>query len=304
MKPIRRRRRSITAVKLEQTDQHVEQILAGFNASTPFRRRLMLRQAGLPRSLYKYRALPPESDQAGRERFEQLLLHNQLWMSKVEAFNDPFEGQATYEVPYVGVALRQQWERKFRHMGFTSAQARAMVKSDDVARPERLAVRGQRALDIVLSKMGMCALSANPTSPLLWAHYAQSHTGVCVQLNPAADLDALLPTMVEYSEEYPVLRDILEPPEQRKVLPFLRKSLDWAYEREWRLIEQGRANFLRAFKPSAMGAVILGLRMSEADKSYVLDLMDQRERAYGVRPVIYQAHRHPRHYRLILKRLG
>ncbi|MGN6320333.1 MAG: hypothetical protein ACTHNE_01285 [Dyella sp.] len=83
----------------------------------------------------------------------------------------------------------------------------------------------------------------------------------------------------------------------------LRKSPDWAYEEEWRLVSQGRASFYQSFSPVAMGAVILGMCISDADRAYVPDLMDQRERRYDVRPVIYQAERHPRRYRIRFKRL-
>jgi hypothetical protein len=116
------------------------------------------------------------------------------------------------------------------------------------------------------------------------------------------DLKALLAHRVEYSDEYPVLSDLLEPATQRNVLPMLRKSPDWTYEQEWRLVFQGKANFYQPVSPGAVGAVILGMRISDADRVYVLDLMDQRERRYGFRPVVYQAERHPRRYRIIVKR--
>lgn len=44
------------------------------------------------------------------------------------------------------------------------------------------------------------------------------------------------------------------------------------------------------------------MRISDAGRAYVLDLMDQREKLYGVRPVVHQAERHPRRYRIWVKR--
>lgn len=70
-----------------------------------------------------------------------------------------------------------------------------MVKSDEVAHPERLIARAIHALQTTVAKMGMCALSANPSSPLLWAHYAQSHTGLCVQLQPHQDMNTAPPIL-------------------------------------------------------------------------------------------------------------
>jgi hypothetical protein len=293
----------VVAIKHQQSVNRFNRSLEEWEALSSFQRRVMRHQMGLPRSLYKYRSIPPVIDTINRARFEDLVLHSQLWMASVSTFNDPFEGQATYEIPYKGAELRRKWERKFQEMGFSSAAAKAMVKSEDVAHPERLVERAHHARQRLLDRMGMCALSANPSSPLLWAHYAQSHTGLAIQLNPDMDLKALLAHRVEYSDEYPVLSDLLEPATQRNVLPMLRKSPDWTYEQEWRLVFQGKANFYQPVSPGAVGAVILGMRISDADRVYVLDLMDQRERRYGFRPVVYQAERHPRRYRIIVKRL-
>ena len=70
------------------------------------------------------------------------------------------------------------------------------------------------------------------------------------------------------------------------------------YEEEWRMVNLGRVNYLQVVKPEAICAVILGMRISDANRSCVLDLMDQREQRYGVCLAVYQAERHPRRYRI------
>lgn len=302
MKTPRRRRPSVAAVKHAQSSANIRKTLEYWDGLSAFQKRLELRSMRLPRCFYKYRPIPIVSDVEGRKRLEDLLLHNGLWMADIATFNDPFEGSAAYEMPYTGPELRKKWEQKYRELGYSSADARAMVKSEDVAHPERLLTRAEDARKRAMSKMGMCALSTNPSSPLLWAHYADSHKGLCVQLLPVADLRTLLAQKIEYSDTYPVLADIMEPASDRNVLPMLRKSLDWAYEEEWRLVNLGQVNYLQRVKPDAIGAVILGMRMSDADRSYVLDLMDQREQRYGVRPIVFQAERHPRRYRIRVRR--
>jgi glycerol-3-phosphate dehydrogenase len=117
------------------------------------------------------------------------------------------------------------------------------------------------------------------------------------------DFDALIAHQVEYSDVYPVLNDLLEPAEARKTLSIMRKAKVWAYENEWRIVALGKPNTYRSFAPEAMAAVILGMRISEADKAYVLDLMDQRERRYGVRPVVYVATAAKQQYRIEIRRL-
>jgi len=262
-----------------------------------------MRKMGLPRSLYKYRAVPGGADAEGRGHLEDLLLNNRLWLSTVKAFNDPFEGRADYEVPYRGAELRRALERKYRELGYSSQGAKAMIDTKDVADPARWVAKSRWANDAILERVGVCALGTNPSSPLLWAHYAQNHEGFCVQFRPAKDLRALIAHPVEYSDDYPVITDMFEPAESRRLLPIMRKSRDWAYEEEWRIVGLDLANTHRPFAPEAFEAIILGMRIKPDDRAYLLSLMDERQRRYRLRPIIYQAEPDGRHYRIVVKRL-
>lgn len=298
-----RRKPSRNAQLFEKSRQAVDRSLAVWDRIDPFQRRVLLKKMGMRRSLYKYRAIPTPDDTVGRQRLEDFLVDNRLWLGAVSGFNDPFEGQADYVVHERGADLRRALERKYVELGFTSQAAKAKVDSADVADPVRIEQRARAANLTVLGEMGVCALGTNPSSPLMWAHYAYNHTGICVQLRPVMDLGALLAEEVEYSDTYPVLDDILKPGESRNVLPIMRKSSDWAYEKEWRIVAQEEPNSYRAFAPRALSAVILGMRISDPDKTYVLGLMDERERRYGVRPVLYQAAPARQRYRVEIRRL-
>ena len=268
-----------------------------------FQKRVMLRTMGIPPSLYKYRGIPPSSDSTGRRRLEDLLVENKLWLATASSFNDPFEGRVDYVVPYRGAQLRQAMEHKYRELGFKSGDARRMVKTADVADPSRIVERSRAASVRVLETIGICALGTNPSSPLLWAHYADNHRGLCAQLRPSHDLRALLANEVEYNDDYPVADDMFGSVEDRTLIPFLRKSLDWAYEEEWRIVAQDEPNTFRHFNPVAMSAVILGMRTSDADKTYILELMEERCRRFGVKPVVYQAEASQHKYRIVVRGL-
>jgi len=281
----------------------VEETLAIWERLPLFQRRLFLRKMGMPRSFYKYRTIPDVSDATGRARLEDLLLNNRLWMGTVLTFNDPFEGQADYVVPYRGAELRRAFERKYREMGFSSEAAKMKVNSADVADPKRLEQRARDGNLKILGTVGVCALATNARSALLWAHYTREHTGICVLLRPVMDLRALIAHKVEYSDTYPIQNDLLEPAEKRKNVPIMRKSKVWEYEAEWRIVALSAPNTHRSFAPEAMGAVILGMRISDADKAYVLDLMDERQRLYGIQPVVYAATAAQQRYRVDIRRL-
>lgn len=91
------------------------------------------------------------------------------------------------------------------------------------------------------AKFGILCLSALADSLLMWAHYAGNHRGFVVQFDEthpffsAAEFEgqSLSLTKVEYSSERPVLSySTINSP-----YFYYRKSTEWAYEHEWRLIK-------------------------------------------------------------------
>lgn len=116
-----------------------------------------------------------------------------------------------------------------------------------------------------------CCLNLNPLNVLLWSHYANSHQGFAIEYKfPLDTLKGNLPQPIDYNNEYPVfkfsdkvldemmtdgyiLNNINSFPGIKKTYhpklielrkfaddisnqSFMRKSLDWAYEKEFRLI--------------------------------------------------------------------
>jgi hypothetical protein len=63
-----------------------------------------------------------------------------------------------------------------------------------------------------------------------------------------------------------------------------RKSPDWQYEKEWRLLWK-EANQSRVFQPGTLSAVILGVRIRDADATQVKQWCQDIQPA----PVIYRA---------------
>jgi Protein of unknown function (DUF2971) len=91
------------------------------------------------------------------------------------------------------------------------------------------------------SRFGILCLSEVADSLLMWAHYAGNHRGFVIQFDETHPFFAhdefegqsLGLTKVEYSSERPVLSfSSINSPHL-----YYRKSPEWCYEREWRLIK-------------------------------------------------------------------
>ncbi len=108
---------------------------------------------------------------------------------------------------------------------------------------------------------------------------------------------------VEYQDEYPVMRNFERPDTgHNTMLPFLRKSTDWAYEEEWRIVAPEEPNRHRAFDAKGLTGVIFGLRTTNTDKAYVRELMEERQQRYGLKPKLFQAVAAERAYCVVIRK--
>ena len=163
---------------------------------------------------------------------------------------------------------------------------------------------------------GILSLSETPDNMLMWAHYAEGHTGFVLVLDRSHDFfkgDRALhgfakPVPVEYKHEIPRLRieETFENPVMSKI--FFVKSLDWKYEKEWRYLKYC-ANADKRFKdsnnldvnlfklpPKCVIGVILGCYRSKGLEDKILIL--QREDPEFSHLEIRQARADEKQYRL------
>ena len=163
---------------------------------------------------------------------------------------------------------------------------------------------------------GILSLSETPENLLMWAHYAEGHTGFVLVLDGSHDFfkgkNSLLgfakPEPVEYRLELPHLT--IEETFKETVLPeiFFVKGLDWKYEKEWRYLKF-RANANKRFRdsnsldvnlfrlpPKCVIGVILGCYRSKELEKEILTL--QREDPEFSHLKIQQARASETHYHL------
>ncbi len=134
------------------------------------------------------------------------------------------------------------------------------------------------------------SLTEKKNNLLMWAHYAQQHKGMVIgfnsdheffnkKLNPSDDFRHL--RKVSYEQERPTVR-FGEDDDFSRIL--LTKSIEWAYEDEWRMIlpmqmaeevfiHQGEKVHLFPFPPDAVVEIILGARIPDNTRKRVREFM-------------------------------
>ncbi|MGN6619916.1 MAG: DUF2971 domain-containing protein [Sphingomonas sp.] len=126
----------------------------------------------------------------------------------------------------------------------------------------------------------------------MWGHYAESHTGVCLEFATSA-LPLSLAHRVRYTSERPVFRPLDRDRSDLMERTLLRKADVWAYEDEWRVFGQGQAGNI-AFPADALTGIILGASIRPDDEIAIKAMTEQRSSPIPIR----RAEIDGRHYRL------
>lgn len=236
----------------------------------------------MPDSLFKYTKINHVSD---------YLSDNLMFISKINDLNDPYEGDILYDLErlyelyvnyYFGIILDidyfdgeidesdLQW--------YLSNISKEEVKNN---------------FDEVIEKFNdtvsvVCLSECNTINPM-WSHYSNDHKGVCIEYDfiPDSNIKQLCFPMdyVRVTNNEQVLEEILKKGvASHRLLSeiYLKKSHDWDYEREWRVVlfdddsqnllnisTDGYFKYIPFLKPKA---VYLGLKIDEDDERDVIDL--------------------------------
>ena len=135
-----------------------------------------------------------------------------------------------------------------------------------------------------------CFSKTNIINPM-WAHYAYNHTGICIEydlkdLNEKYILKWCYP--VKYENNYDYTKELMNIKNNGDKLlheTLLKKSTEWKYEKEWRilidydiqlsgLIKKGNDYFLKLPKPQA---IYLGINISNKNREKILKICEDRE---------------------------
>jgi hypothetical protein len=120
-------------------------------------------------------------------------------------------------------------------------------------------------------KFGVACFSPKWDNQLMWAHYAQSHQGFCVEYAVGhmtlASENMFSSFHVQYTSQLPELciSEALFSPHQTLSRMLATKHLDWAYENEWRLVHlEKKGVHVNVPKGLEISALIAGVK-TDAD---------------------------------------
>ncbi|MCR3758336.1 DUF2971 domain-containing protein [Clostridium felsineum] len=205
-----------------------------------------LKYRNFPKKLYKYEIID--------ENRLSALKDNKIWFANPDKFNDPFDSCGVF----FDKAVLSNYTNK--------------VSIEDY-------INGLR------NNIKICCFSEELNSMPMWAHYANNHTGICIQYN-FFDLNYMnkfskyiIPIRYE-TEKYDITkfleRVFKDDGEDRMYLLFFLmqiKHVSWSYEKEWRIIlkahKDKNSGIICPIKPEG---IYLGLNCSEENKEKIKNI--------------------------------
>ena len=182
-----------------------------------------------PATIYKYYP----------DKLERLadIKANKMWYSAPSAFNDVFDCDIAIDKTGIfdSVKLMCPDKRGMRAGSPMWKKLQSMVHQE---------VNSLKSTwETLRTQTGISCLSESEKSLLMWAHYANNHRGICVEydlleINKQLRFSAI---PVIYSADRVCFRSITEDSIEKDSLSVFiesvsSKSLEWSYEKEWRII--------------------------------------------------------------------
>lgn len=223
-----------------------------------------------PERLFRY--FPPHRSDFFAKR--------QLWFSALKAYNDPFDALPQFET-----LVESQMERTVKkEFAFLPPEVNC-----DWRTYKREVIPGAPAFnawlslemagtlrELVSKDFRLVCFSEKLDDLLMWGHYGRGHTGFVVEFDPKHQTFATEEFgQVHYPEtdERPRVEDRDQSKEELWKMVF-RKSPEWAYEKEWRLVKLASSlddNQFVKLPTQLIVAVYFGWQMLPTDRDKLLD---------------------------------
>lgn len=272
-----------------------------------------LKRKHLPKDIYKYRTLDAKGCSLRN------LEHNSIWLSNPLKFNDPFDCAMTaeieavinsqfvqsiptdiikkYRIPADVLARAQdssnptnvmiEWLSTTGESGINSSNVESVKEAFSRAIQKYCDMLRDKLFSMHFDNAKVCSFTTNPTSLLMWGHYADQHRGFCVQyrtdgFDGVKDLRLRLLYPVIYSDRLFDLAPMLKMISHGSLnilavqRALLAKSVEWSYEKEWRVVISGgifKEDQNWSFLPAK--AIYMGARISNIGEQKLLAIADR-----------------------------
>lgn len=218
------------------------------------------------------------------------LIKNELWFGSPHNLNDPFESK--FKINHEGTLPNDNFLIEYYKETLSINEAIIERLNRNKANIKFLIEDIEEAIQTTIrNRVGICSFSKRNDDVRMWAHYADSHNGICLIFDKEKLLESFRnhvsvnELFVSYKKELPSIDIIFEENNIiKRNLDFKeitkRKLKSWKYEEEIRYAilshnDNPRRNI--PFEKDALIGVILGHGIQRDDVSTLFHLFNSRE---------------------------
>ena len=232
----------------------------------------------MPDILYKYK---PWNDYT-----KKILTDGELYFPSIGKLNDPFEGS----IPYIFDLKELTAENIFNWMYKLAKRSHPDWKEEDIYKyvceeqkkgrlfdEKHIEKQNKETREEVEKLFGIFSLTTKRNNFLMWSHYADSHTGICIGFDINKVFDTVKGTFrnVLYQTNLPIKR-FNDKVEQFVTNLLFTKSKDWEYEDEYRIIKINAANSTFKIPLEAIVDITLGCKFPIEDKKEIIAIVKSK----------------------------
>ena len=207
----------------------------------------------------------------------EMLITKEVWFSKPEAFNDPFDCHLNFDpnIPEdkYESCIRWQLKREGRSTYQIEDDLKQLISSDGKINKEaKLIIDSISDTTLnILHNIGVLCLGSRNDSASMWAHYADSHKGFCIGFLIPKEVG---PVKVSYYLNAPRVNfsNLFDAQREGEYKWIFSKHVDWKDENEWRVVVKEGNRLLPI--PGRIKQIIFGLRMVEKKRLVVRKLLE------------------------------
>lgn len=219
------------------------------------------------------------------EKANRIIKNNELHFSNPKFFNDPFDCRIAVKIEGTKEDFLKVFEQNKEQMingmvakepGLSIAEAEKIIVelikenyNSSVFR-EMISTQG---VESICKEIGVSCFSSENDNLLMWAHYADSHKGVCFEFKAGGSFFGAA-QQVQYQDDIPEVNYFSAPEVWMQCI--LTKSNHWSYENESRIVLPGANNKYVSFPAELLTGVILGKQIDTVKKNEIITLLKEQ----------------------------
>ncbi|AYN04786.1 DUF2971 domain-containing protein [Flavobacterium sp. 140616W15] len=217
----------------------------------------------LPQFVYRMRSV-------NRYLFDTLI-NGEMWFPNPMDFNDPFDCD-------INMTFNDSQHSSIQHYYDTYLKKKFSQKELEGIETAKISnldfgILLNKVAKRVAHQKGIACFMSNCDNLLMWAHYADSHKGICLKFDILEDVEFFTPAKrVIYANEYPQYNYLQDKNDFVNQM-FFTKSDEWKYEGEIRVLKSKKDNY--KFNKICLKEMIFGCNISENDKKTLMKIMRQ-----------------------------